>query len=254
MDTTQVCVLVGGTLLASFMKGGMGMGAGIFLQPTLTLVFPPFTALALTAPILLFTDLFSQIYYWREWAKGPLFVRVLICSAVGAILGVALLPFVSVTLMKILVGCLGGAYSLAKLFPAMPPFKLLRGMLPAPKADAGHASLYLYTTAGGVLNSLANAGGIFYVIYLLSLGLEKRAFVATLVSAILVTSVFKVSGYYLIGILPSSDLVMTAALSPLVAAGCWLGSRCNRYLNPEIFTKCIFGLILCVSVKILLDI
>lgn len=252
MNTVQICILVISTLLASFIKGGMGMGAGIFLLPTLALVFTPFTALALSAPILFFTDIMSLIYYWREWMKGPIFLKLLIFSAIGAVLGVAILPYVPVSALKILVGMIGVIYGVGKLFPSFFPIKRLRASLPAAKAGRGPLTLYVYPLTGGLINSLANAGGIFFVMCLMALGLEKRTFVATILSAILITSVCKVVGYYTIGILPFSDLKLTLILAPLVAGGCWLGNRCNQYLNPDIFAKCILWLILVVSVKLLL--
>lgn len=230
------------------------MGAGIFLLPSLTLVFSPFTALALSAPLLFFMDLISLIYYWREWMKGPVFFRILLFSGVGAIIGVVFLPYIPVTVLRIVVGLIGVLYSQGKLFPSLPPIRHLRALLPPVKTDRGYTTIYAYLMVGGIINSLANAGGVFFVMCLMALGLEKRAFVATMVSAILVTSVCKVAGYYIIGILPFSDLKLSLMLSPLVAGGCWLGSRCNQRLNPDIFGKCILWLILVVSIKILLPI
>lgn len=253
MDISQFLVLITGTIFSAFIKGGLGIGAGIFLLPTLNLVFPPITALSLTAPILLITDIFGLFYYWNEWLKGPLIFRVLLSAGIGATIGVIILPFVPVHILKTIVGFIGFFYGIIKIYPKFPFWNSIQNFLPSPDANKKSFTVYTYIGTGGLINSVANAGGPFFAIFLMGIGIEKRVFVSTMILSIFTTSVVKVVGFYFINILPVSDLILTIELSPIVLVGCWIGNYCNKRLNSEIFKKCVFWLIMMISGRVLIS-
>ena len=234
MTGPDMLVLAGATLLASVIKGGAGMGAGLFLQPALTLIFDPFTALALSSPILLYSDGIGLIAYRREWIESRRLFRLLAACILGSVLGVLTVPLVSANTVKLIVGICGISFTLSKCVHKAPD----TSPQPVP-----WPILFLSAVAGGFFNAVANAGGIFFAYCCLRMNLQPRTFVATIVIVVFTTSLIKVPGYLSLGVLSEEQLIRTLPLIPIVFTGAMLGSRCNKLISPKLFKKAVLMLI-----------
>ena len=244
MTGMDMLILGGATLVAAFIKGGAGMGAGIFLQPTLTLIYDPFTALALSSPILLFSDTIGLFTYWREWIEWRKLAFLLAACSIGSAIGIMTVPFVTAEYMKLVVGLCGLSFVASKIIPSQKNLNF---------APVSLTVLFLAAVLGGFFNAVANAGGIFFAYCCLRINLDPRRFVATIVIVVLTTSLFKVPGYVLIGILSFNQILHCLPLIPLVLAGALLGSRCNRHLNPKLFRTLVLIVIGIMSTSTLLS-
>ena len=234
MTDIDIIVLGGATFVASFIKGGAGMGAGLFLQPTLTLIFDPFTALALCSPILLFSDSAGILFYWRQWVHARQLVLLLAGCVLGAGLGVLTVPFVTPEIMKVVVGLCGLVFVASKVIT----FKKT-----TPTSSASPILLFVVCVLGGFFNSVANAGGIFFAYCCLRMNLPPRTFVSTVVIVVLTTSILKVPGYVAIGLLSMEQLMYCLPLLPVVILGGLLGSYVNKHLNPRVFRTLVLIII-----------
>ena len=90
-------------LVVGFLKTSLGGGIGLVLTPTLTLVLPAPTALALIAALLLLSDPIALRLYWRVWEPRQL--RLLVpMSLVGVIAGTWVLSLLSVVALRRTIG------------------------------------------------------------------------------------------------------------------------------------------------------
>lgn len=239
MPIWEISGIVLATLAAGFIKGAAGMGAGIFLQPTLTLLTNPMLALGISGPILLFTDAGSLCAYWKKWASFRIIWPLFLGCFLGTILGLVLLPFIAPLYLKLIVGICGLAFVLTKIVKREEKKSTLP---PSP------TSLVFMTACGGFFNTVANAGGIFFAWCCIRLRLNPAMFVATLVIVILFNSVFKVSGYLMIDTLTFQQLLFCFLLLPVAVGGAWLGSRFNKRLKNSSFNILILSIILVISI------
>src|SRR5215211_7226866 len=83
-------------------KGGLG-GLGALLTPILALVLPVASAVGVLLPMLMFGDVFALYTYWNEW-DSDLVKRMLPAGIVGALVGTALLSWLSSAGLRIILG------------------------------------------------------------------------------------------------------------------------------------------------------
>lgn len=238
MTTFEIAGVCIATLVAGFIKGGAGMGAGIFLQPTLTLLTNPILALGISGPILMFTDAGSLLAYWKKWAPTKILFPLFTGCFLGTVIGIFCLPYISASLLKLVVGICGLVFVFVKFF------KLDKK---TSQTDPALFMLMAMTALGGFFNTVANAGGIFFAWCCLRLRLSPVIFVATLVIVICFQSLFKVSGYLLVETLTWQQFMACFLLLPFALFGAWLGSRFNKKLDQATFNKLILAIIFMVS-------
>src|SRR5215211_5824399 len=83
-------------------KGGFG-GLGAVLTPILALVLPVTLAVGVLLPMLMVGDVFAVYLYWKEWDLD-LVKRMLPAGIVGALVGTALLSWLSSAGLRIILG------------------------------------------------------------------------------------------------------------------------------------------------------
>ena len=69
MESYHIIIIAIAVSGSAVIKNSVGIGAGVFLLPVLTLVLPPKVALGLGAPAMLISDLVGIKNYWGEWDK-----------------------------------------------------------------------------------------------------------------------------------------------------------------------------------------
>src|ERR1051326_2520534 len=88
--------------MIGFAKGGFS-GLGALLTPILALVLPVASAVGVLLPMLMVGDVFAVYMYWNEWDFN-LVKRMLPAGIVGAIVGTALLSWMSPDGLRIVLG------------------------------------------------------------------------------------------------------------------------------------------------------
>ncbi|MHB0869487.1 MAG: sulfite exporter TauE/SafE family protein [Chloroflexota bacterium] len=231
LSPTSLIIILLVSWAAGVAKVAFGIGAGVFLTPILALVLPPKVAVALMAPMMVITDVLALRHHWGKWHSRHILV-LLPTAFVGIVVGTLFLTWAPTTLVRKAIG------AIALLYVAIQIHRLRR--------PSGKPALPMPTWAGwiigffsGITTSVAHAGGIVMSIYLLSVGLTKEAFIASVVGAFSITDLVKISLYWQVGILTMSILLAGIALAPAMLLGGRMGIALNRGLSVQQFTTIV---------------
>lgn len=236
---------------SAVIKNGVGIGAGIFMLPFLSLVLPAKLALGLGAPIMLVSDTAGVIYYWREWNKKELLL-LLPPAFLGVILGASMIKAIPSELFRFWVGLFAIVFS---------SYQLLKLKLSKPKASGKWANwafkskktlAVLSGFLGGVASSVIHAGGLVMSFYLIQSSKDKRAFVGTFVLFFAITNSLKVMAYLRIDILTAKMALLVAGISPLIILGGFLGNALNKRVSQKTFRIIVLAVILIIGITLLI--
>jgi len=236
---------------SAVIKNSVGIGAGIFLLPFLALVFPPKLALGLGAPAMLISDVIGVKNYWREWNKKEL--CILIPPAVaGVFIGVMIIQVVPDRMFKFGVGVLAMLFSSFHLIKSICRRKhdALNHLDYSPGAKTSLTLIFGFL--GGTASTVIHAGGLVMSIYLLHRPVDKRAFVATLVSFFAVLNFLKLGAYLEIGIISSGIALWVTAMSPVIILGGWFGNFLNKRFSQDLFRAIVLIIIFLIGMRLLL--
>jgi len=236
---------------SAVIKNGVGVGAGIFLLPFLSLVLPAKFALGLGAPIMLVSDTAGVVYYWKEWDKRELFL-LLPPAVLGVILGASMIKLIPNAQFRFWVGVFAIVFS---------SYQLLKMKLSNPEASGEWANwipkpkktlAMLFGFLGGVASSVIHAGGLVMSPYLIQKSRDKRAFVGTFVLFFAIINLLKVFAYVKIDILNVEIVLLAAIISPLIILGGFLGNALNKRVSQKTFRAVVLALILIIGINLLI--
>ena len=236
---------------STLIKNGVGIGAGIFMLPFLSLVLPAKLALGLGAPIMLVSDTAGVVYYWKEWDKNELLL-LLPPAFLGVILGASMVNAIPNELFRFWIGLLAIVFS---------SYQLLKLKLLKPEASGRWANwvptpnkslAMLFGFLGGVASSVIHAGGLVMSAYLFQSSKDKREFVGTFVLFFAITNSLKVMAYLSIDILTAKMVLLVAGISPLIILGGFLGNVLNKRVSQEAFRVIVLAFILIIGTTLLL--
>jgi uncharacterized membrane protein YfcA len=250
MSLLEICIVALAGFCSSLIKTGVGIGAGIFLLPTLALAFPAKLALGLGAPLLLASDVIGIHFYWKQWIAPKQLVRLMAAAAPGLVLGTLLLPVIPAGAFRFGVGLFGMAYAISYLFPLFTPVRLLKKAFSGFNRRAEAGQVYFYGALGGVATVLAHAGGLVWSLYLTTATRDRRVFVGTVVLLFFVSDIYKTLAYVAIGTMPATALLSILPAVPAVWVGSAIGNRLNKRVNQELFRRLVLGVILIISAKL----
>jgi uncharacterized protein len=245
-----IAVAVAGSAI---IKNGVGVGAGIFLLPFLTLVLPAKFALGLGAPAMLVSDIVGIRNYWREWDKIEL-LRLLPPAFLGVIVGTLVIKSIPNNIFGFLVGAFAIVFSSFQLIKATSfKHKTAQSREYWVSNPKGILTL-LFGFLGGLASTVIHAGGMVMSIYFIQKPRNKRAFVGTFVLFFAIMNFLKMISYLRIGILTAEILLLVAGISPLVILGGVLGNALNKRVSQELFRKIVLAIILITGIRLLLKI
>ena len=228
---TWLSIVIFASWVAGIAKVAFGVGAGVFLTPLLTLVLPPKVAVGLMWPVMFVTDISALHHHWRKWDTRQVLVLLPTCF-VGIIVGSLFLAWAPSELVRKAIGII------ALLFVALQLARSRRGA-GKPTAPMPIWAGWIIGFLGGIVTSLSHSGGIIISIYLLSVGLTKNVFIASLVSIFFVGNLVKFPLYWQTGILTPPILLTGLALTPVMLLGGRAGLLLNRRVTVAQFTKAI---------------
>jgi len=248
MESYHIIIIAIAVSGSAVIKNSVGIGAGVFLLPVLTLVLPPKIALGLGAPAMLISDLVGIKNYWVEWDKREL-AFLLPPAIIGVVLGGLLIQQVSDRSFKLFVGAVALIFSLYRLAKIKYPGDKVRGRLNISGITSDKLSI-LFGFLGGLASTLIHAGGIVMSIYLINRHPNKRGFVATLVVFFAMINLSKWIAYTQIGILTWNIAIFVLMLSPLIILGGFIGNIINRKLQYPVFQTIVLVLTLIIGCRL----
>jgi uncharacterized membrane protein YfcA len=221
-------------------KGGF-TGVGMIATPLLSLVIPPFQAIAIVLPILLIQDILSIGIYWRDWDKWN--VKVLTAGAVaGVAAGWGLSAVITDAEVRLVIGLIAVAFVLSHWF------------LPKPKKEPGRPKTALGIFWGGVsafTSTLSHAGGPPFAIYVLPQRMSKMRFVGTSTIFFALVNWMKLVPFFALGMFSADNFKTSLVLIPLAIATNFLGVWLVRITPTERFYRIAYVLVFLIGVALI---
>ncbi len=253
MSPVDILIISVAVFGSGVIKNGVGVGAGIFLLPILTLVLPPKLALGLGAPAMLISDIVGVKNYWMEWDKKELSF-LLPFAALGVIIGCYLIDITPEHLFKQIIGVFALVFSSIHIIITAwkrYPKKERQASGPAKQAESRPVVTMLFGLLGGIASTVAHAGGLMMSVFMFQKNTGSRVFVGTLVFFFALTNLFKIGAYMKIQIITSQVMLMVAALSPVIILGGFVGNYLNKRIPQEMFRIMILLIIFFIGLRIL---
>ena len=220
-------------VLTGVSKSGFAGGLGILGVPLLALKMPPQDAAVLLLPVLIGIDVLAVCRYRGAWDRGT--VRALLPGAfVGIGLGALSFAHIDADTLRIAVGLMALAFV---------AHRLLGGRRPPTDPRTKPGMVFLASTVSGFAGFLAHAGGPPIKGTLLSLQLDKTAFVGTNSVFFFVLNLAKAVGYGGLGLISASSLWSSLSLVPFLVLGVFLGFRLHNRISQNTFVALAYGLL-----------
>ncbi len=210
MPAIELYLLVLFSFAASVVSTFTGMGGGIVLLATATLVLPIGAVIPVSAAILLGGQ-FSRLFYFYRYICWDIAVPFVLGSAVGAVVGAKAYSIMPDYVLSFVLG----VSILALIW--LPPLKVsLRLPMPYIWLGAAHTALSTITGLGGLLQGL-----------LLRSSLTRHMIIATIAASLCCMSLFKVASYVWIGFdywqyIVAMVFSTVAGVLGTVLAKCWV--------------------------------
>lgn len=224
--------------MAYLVRGIAGFGSGLIAVPLLTLAAPVTSVVPLVA-CLDYIGSASQGLKNREQIVWREQVVLLPFMVVGIAVGLVLLRSVPTGLLAKALGGFVIAYALYQ-FVSLPAWR-------ASRIAATYCGFL-----GGLMGTLFNSGGPFYVMYFSMRALDKTVFRATFAANYLIDGGIRLAAYALLGLFHGDTLFSVAAALPVAAAGLVLGGRVHTELSQQVFVRFISLLLVASGAALLL--
>lgn len=221
-------------------KGGLG-GLGALLTPILALVLPVALAVGVLLPMLIVGDVFAVYMYWKEW-DFDLVKRMLPAGIVGAIVGTALLSWMSPDGLRIVLGL----FVLTTV-----AYKFASDRIQAIRYESRPWHAPAAGLLSGVASGMFNSGGPPFSSYLLLQKIEPRPFIATTAIFFALLNLIKVPGFLFTGILNLPLLFSLWWVFLFIPLGIWVARLTLTRVRPSVFEWIIIALLIFSSLWLL---
>jgi uncharacterized membrane protein YfcA len=230
-------------ILMGLSKGGFS-GIGLLSLPLMSLTVSPVQAAAIMLPILMAQDVVTVWSFRRDWDRRNVAI-LLPSSAAGILIGYLLAAKVSDAAVALAIGVISIAFAIRRM--------VVERRAPPPPADAGMAAGWFWGVQIGFTSMIAHAGGPPFQIYMMPQRLARDVFIGT--GAILFAAInwIKVPPYWALGQFTRENLATSAVLAPVAIASTWAGVWLVRRVSGERFYAIIYGLLVLVGGKLVLD-
>jgi len=234
-------VLVLFAALSGLAKVGFGFGAGIVLNPILTLFVSSAAATTLLAPILWFSN-FTGARAHRKYIQWPLIKKMLPMALLGTLIGSLTLTYVNDQILKPSIGILAIMMGFL-LFLSRKKTKTEEHLVIAQseliESDGKRRSvLYpLGAFASGFIGAAANSGGLpLIVLFLQDRSITKNAFTANIAVLLAIMDTIKIISYLILGTLSIKNLLLVVLYIPFIL----LGGLAGKWIHKKVSEKSFF--------------
>ena len=224
-------LIVGGVLLAAFIKGTIGMGFPAVATPLLALATDVKTAIVL---LLLPNIAMDLVLLSRRWAGFGTLRRIallLLGAIAGTFVGTRLLVTVPAWTLYLLLGATVLVYvglGVLRVAWRTPPE---REVLLGPVVGL----------ASGILGGMTNVFGPPMVMYFHSLQMEKLEFVRSIALAFLILKVTQLTAVLNWNLLHGPVLTRSVLLTGLALLGMWGGVKVQDTIPQRAFNRAVLG-------------
>ena len=219
-------------LLLGFGKAGAAGAFGPLVTVVLVLSMPANDALGVVLPMLIVADVFSVAAYWKEW-EIRLLPPLVLASIAGVVLGTLLISSVSDEWLRRVIGI------------ALLVFVAMQFATSGIRIEPRHHRPWAFGagSVAGFTSTVAHAGGPPIAMYLMTVGLEPRRFVATSAAYFAVINLIKVPGYFIAGIFDGELILSTIWSWVLIPVGVGLGRMLVTRIDRAVFERVLLALL-----------
>ncbi|WP_138495299.1 sulfite exporter TauE/SafE family protein [Paenibacillus pinistramenti] len=229
-------------VLSGLAKAGFGFGAGMLLNPILTLFVSSSTATTLLAPILWFSN-FTGARVHREAIQWELIARMLPIGIAGTVTGTLMLVWVDEQILKPAIGISAILMGILLLWVR----KRRQTSEDGAGAAGGKKQAVLYqlgAAASGFVGATANSGGLpLILLFMHDSSVDKKQFTANIAMLLAVMDTIKIISYLVLGILSIRNLLLVLVFVPLIYAGGYLGKQLNDKISERSFYTVVHAII-----------
>ncbi|EAT11353.1 sulfite exporter TauE/SafE family protein [Bermanella marisrubri] len=209
-----------GVVLTGISKSGFAGGAGVVAVPLLALWIPVEQAIAIMLPVLIAMDLQAVHLYWRD-INWRIFKPLIPAALLGITLASFLLNQLPENTMLLILAILSIGFalwqSLSRWFAKL------------------HFQGFFWGSFSGITSTLLHAGGPPINMYLLTLGLPKRQWIAITCIFFAFMNWIKVIPYSLSGLWQWDGFFKSLLLLPIAYLGIYLGHKIQSLLSEKQF-------------------
>lgn len=234
-------VLVLFAALSGLAKVGFGFGAGLVLNPILTLFVSSAAATTLLAPILWFSN-FTGARAHRKHIQWPLIKKMLPMALIGTLIGSLTLTYVDDRVLKPSIGILaiimGVLLFLSRKKTKTDQHAEISENEQIESMGKKRNMLYpLGAFASGFIGAAANSGGLpLIVLFLQDRSITKHAFTANIAVLLAIMDTIKIISYLLLGTLSIKNLLLVILYIPFIL----LGGAAGKWVHQKVSEKSFF--------------
>lgn len=222
-------------IFSGLTKAGFGFGAGMILNPILTLFVSSTTATTLLAPILWFSNVTGARTH-RTSISWKLIIRMLPLALVGTLVGTMVLAYVDEHILKPAIGIGAIVMGVLLLLTRMRKGEQVQAQ-PNEKGIKKNILYQIGALTSGFVGSTANSGGLpLIVLFLHDASISKKQFAANIAVLLAIMDSIKIASYLVLGILSIRDLLFVLLFIPFI----YLGGLAGRWLNDKISEKSFY--------------
>ncbi|WP_315792829.1 sulfite exporter TauE/SafE family protein [Paenibacillus sp. BIC5C1] len=252
MGAGLVGILILFAVLSGLAKVGFGFGAGMILNPILTLFVSSATATTLLAPILWFSN-FTGARVHRASIQWRLIARMLPMALIGTLFGSVILAYVDDHILKPAIGISAIIMGVMLIASRKRKNKVTTGEPVSNSMTTQKRILYqLGAFASGFVGAAANSGGLpLIVLFLHDSSFSKKQFTANIAMLLAVMDSIKIVSYLVLGTLSIQNLLLVLLFIPFIYAGGFAGKWLNEKISETSFLIVVHSIIFVTGILLL---
>lgn len=225
----KIVVAAASLLAAGFMKGVSGMGLPVVATPILAALYDLHTAIAVTIPATLLTDVPILYTFRAEWRQARRLIPILLPAVVGIVVGTQILVTVDPASLRVLLGVLVIGFVLVAHFRLLPRLseRLARRIAPG------------VAVAAGVLQGTAGQSGPVISMYFFQLELPRPAFLFVINAFFLVVDSAQMLSLIAHGFYTPGRSAQAVAVACLSVPTLLLALRLQGRISEDLFRRAV---------------
>ncbi len=220
MDIISIILVGFVVFLTGISKSAFAGSLGVFAVPLLMLKLPPQQAIALMLPILIIADILTIKSYWKKWNTNLLY-SLLPGALLGIIFAHWMINIISVEYLKKTIALICILFALRSLLIKTSSIPIFKNKL----------SAWFLSSLSGFSSTLIHAGGPPLIIYLSSIGLSTKQFIATASIFFAAMNIVKLIGFLSLNILGKNEIFIAFAFIPMAFIGNFIGVKIQKFLD-----------------------
>lgn len=243
LNVWQWALLALGAFVTGLSKTGIA-GLGVLAVALFANAMPPRASTGALLPLLICADVFG-VAFFRKHASWHHLWKLFPWVVPGVVLGYFALGWANNTVIARMIGA---------ILLTMVGVHFWRQRTADPGSNLPHTIWFAAVTGilAGFTTMVANAAGPVMLLYLLSIGLPKLAFVGTGAWFFMLVNTFKVPFSVQLGLITPESLVLDAILVLPMIPGALLGPIILKRMNQRVFELTALVLTVIAAIKLLM--